>query len=143
MKTTVLVLIMISGCATRPLDVRDALVNGRQSEVDEFSKRVLAGEALITAEMLDDERQVNRAIIVRLDRGNGTAQYGVDLVSDYFMCVLQARKRQSSRQLIAISPSDTRCSIEDACEVCNSLTYPLPTEVREALRSYWRAHLSS
>lgn len=134
-------LMLVGGCATRSIDIGEALVNGRQSEVDDFSRRVLRGESLVTDEMLRDDREVSRDVIVHFERDGGTAQYGVDLVSDYFMCLLEARQRTSTRQVIAISASDARCKTEDACEVCNSLTYPLPTELREALRRYWREHM--
>jgi hypothetical protein len=57
-----LVLLLTTGCATHPPGVNDALVKGRQAEIDAFSKRALAGERLITTEMLDDDRQVDRTI---------------------------------------------------------------------------------
>jgi hypothetical protein len=136
-----LAVLLAGGCVARPPNVRDALVAGHQAEVDTFSKRVLAGQASITAEMLDDDRPVSRTVIVRFERGTETTQYGVDLVSDYFMCLLEARAKRSTREVLAISPVDSRCVSEDACEVCNSLTYPLPRQVRDALRQYWRAHL--
>lgn len=136
------VLLLISGCATRPPDASDSLVKGGQAEIDTFSRRVLAGEKLITAEMLDDDRPVDRTVIVRMDRNGERAQYGVDLVSEYLMCLLEARAHTTTRRLIGIAPSDSRCQSEDACEVCNSLTYPLPKEERDALRRYWRARVA-
>lgn len=139
----ILALLLVGGCATRAINIGDALVAGDQATVDEFSKRVLAGEPLITAIMLTDDREVSRAVILRVDRDGGTAQYGVDLVSDYFMCLLQAREGTSTRNIINVSAVDRRCKSEDLCEVCNSLTYPLPEEVRDALRRHWRAQLAA
>jgi len=139
----VVVLLLLCSCATRPAGISDALVNGRQAEVDEFSARVLARQPVITIEMLDDARKVSRAIVVRVELDGQTAQYGVDRVSDYFMCLLEARERTSTRRLIETPTSDEKCGSEDACEVCNSLTYPLPAELREELRRYWRTRIGA
>lgn len=142
LRITLLAAIVLCRCATRPLDVRDALVHGRQPEVDAFSRRVLAGDALITAGMLDDQREVDRAVVVRLEISGRTAQYGVDRVCDYFMCLLEARGRMSTREIVDVSSFGRPCKLEEACEVCNSLTYPIPPTLRERLRQYWRTRLN-
>jgi hypothetical protein len=135
-------LLMGSSCASAPAtDVREALVAGDQREVDGFTRRFLSGAAVITVDALRDDRAVSRNVIVQVDEESRSSQYGVDRVSEYFMCLLQVKFQASSRDAAPRISSRKECNRPDQCEVCNSLTYPLSDQVRDEIREYWLERL--
>lgn len=109
--------------------------------VDVFTRQFLIGESAITPSDLMDERLVSRSIVVRAEEPNRISQYGVDRVSDYFMCLLQIKERTSSHAILSSEILRNECRSSGECEACNSLTYPLPPTVRGELRAHWLERL--
>lgn len=134
----ILLLLLLNGCvSTRPaIDLaRNGLVAGDQDAVDTFADRFFNQDAVIPANALMDDRLVSRNIVVRVEEPSRISQYGVDRVSDYFMCLLQIKHHVSSRDVLSDEILRNECGGE--CEPCNSLTYPLPEKARNRLRAYW------
>lgn len=143
MKNVVLLLLVTVSCASRPStnDVREALVAGDQREVDVFTRRFL-GEAIVVApDALRDDRIVSRNVVVHVDEESRSSQYGVDRVSEYFMCLLEVKFRTSTRDAAPNLFLREECTRADQCEVCNSLTYPMSEQVRNDIRTYWLERL--
>jgi hypothetical protein len=131
-----------SSCASSSAtDVREALVAGDQREVDAFTRRFLSGAAVITVDALHDDRAVSRNVIVHVDDENRSSRYGVDRVSEYFMCLLRVKFHTLGRDAAARVSSRKECNRPDQCEVCNSLTYPLSERARGEIRAYWLERL--
>lgn len=138
-RSALLVMLLLGGCASsEPAErAREALVSGDQDFVEMFSRQVLNDDAVITAGSLGDDRVVSHNIVVRVEEENRIGQYGVDLVSDFFMCLLQMKFHTSSRDILSDELLRNECRSTDECEVCNSLMFPLPPKVRNELRIYW------
>jgi hypothetical protein len=131
------------GCSTLrgTGEIRTALVCGDQERVDVFTRAFLQGKTNIDGNALRDDRLVDRSIILRVEEKRRISQYGVDRVADYFLCLLEIKARASTRMLVGIGSSDERCKQEDHCEVCNSLVVPIPDDIRDKLKQYWREQL--
>lgn len=108
-----------------------------------FSRWFLNGGSAISASALTDDRLVSRSVVVRAEEPNRISQYGVDLVSDYFICLLQIKHHTSSRAILSKEVLQNECGSSGECEACNSLTYPLSPKVRTELRTYWLERLKS
>jgi hypothetical protein len=127
-------------CGSATTEVRNALVDGRQEEVDRFVKEFAVGNRYVDPVALKDERAVATDVVMRIDGPNAAGQYRVALVSDFFLCLLQIKAGVESRDIVPMA-SRTECSRDGSCEVCNSLVYPLPDDLRNRLREYWHTHL--
>lgn len=82
----------MAGCASTAT-IRSALVRGDQATVDRFVEDFLAGRASIDRAALQDEREAATDVVIRVSASNRVSQYGVHLVSDVFMCLLQVKHR--------------------------------------------------
>jgi hypothetical protein len=136
----------LSGCASVSRDVgvvREALVAGDQDAVDTFTRRFLSDGIALEWNALNDERFVSRAIILRVDEPDRISQYGIDRVSEYFICLLQIKFHTASGDVLPNALLQQECGAADHCDACNSLTYPLPVAVRDALKTYWSERLKA
>lgn len=143
-----LVLALIAGVATttpgcRSLghtksSIREALIGHRQAEIDVFSRDFLSGAMGIEPAWLGDERAVS--IYMPLpDEGGGIVHLGVDRISDYFLCLLEARERTSTGEILArVAPHLVTGCAPGRCDVCFTSTYSLDPPIRSALVQYWR-----
>lgn len=129
-------ILCMAGCAST-VTIRNALVRGDQATVDRFVEDFLAGRASIDRAALQDEREAATDVVIRISDSNRVSQYGVHLVSDVFMCLLQVKAKISTRDILNLSDDAPDCRGEDTCEVCNSLVYPLSPQLRARLRNYW------
>jgi hypothetical protein len=139
-----IVWLVMSSCTSSSGDggIRYALVAGDQEAVDAFTRRFLNDDMAIGSSALSDDSLVSRSIVLRADEDDRLSQYGVDRVSEYFMCLLQIKFHTSSRDVLSGTLLNEECGLVDQCEPCNSLTYPLPSKVRNQLRTYWSERLS-
>jgi hypothetical protein len=140
-----LLTVCLAGCSSTSHaaleHVRDGLVSGDQQGVDAFTHWFLTHGSGPAADALMNDRLVSRGIVIRVDEPNRVHQYGVDRVSDYFMCLLQMKHRTSSTSILSEDVRRSKCGSAGECEACNSLTYPLPESVRQDLRTYWLRRL--
>lgn len=139
-----LILLVVSSCTSSSGDggIRDALVAGDQGAVDAFTRRFLSDAIDVESSALSDDRLVSRSIVLHAEEEARLSQYGVDRVSEYFMCLLQIKFHTSSRDVLSGALLREECGVADQCEACNSLTYPLPPKVRYELKTYWSERLN-
>lgn len=140
------VLLMLTGvtvgCRSLPRarpSIRESLVAHRQEEINAFSRALLAGGEEIDPAWLRDERQV--PIYMPLPgEGGSVMNYGVDRVSDYFLCLLEVREKTSTPEILTrMESSLARVCEPDRCDACFTATYPLDGSVRKTLVDYWTA----
>lgn len=138
------VLVLVS-CASNATDrdivrVRTALAEGDQAVVDAFTSSFLDEPTMIPAAAVKDQRHVASHLIVRIGRDDGPIQQlGIAVVADFFLCLLEASHGVASEDAVPKIHTDPRCSRDGDCEPCNSLTYPVPDDLREEIVSYWVA----
>lgn len=142
----VLIFLLMSlfiGCASadQVTVLQDALVSGDQTTVDVFTDALLNDRLEVTPAALHDDRDVSRSIILRVDEESRRSQYGIDRVSEFFICLLQVKYKVSSRDTLPEELAASECAGADECEACNSLTFPLSNDVRYELKAYWSKRL--
>lgn len=142
MPKTVLALAFLTTCASPATEppIVQALLRGDQETVDQFTAAFLEEETRIFPSWLGDYRRLP-PVLLRVDAEEHYFQYGVALVADYFLCLLEIKDGTSTRELLGAAMADFPCPSEDACEVCNSSTDPLDPQLRGLLQEYWRRHL--
>lgn len=138
----VAVLVLVSctsGAPDRDISrVRTALAEGRQADIDAFTASFLSKPAPIPAAAVRDQRPVASHLIVRIGREGGPIQQlGVAVVADFFLCLLEASHGVDSEDAVPRIHTDPRCPRDGDCEPCNSLTYPVPDDLRREMVSYW------
>ncbi len=135
--------VLLAGCASSSTTqaLRDSLVAGNQAEVNAFAEAFLSSGAIVDEAALDDDRLVARDVLLVVSDEHRVSQYGVDRVSDYFLCLFEIKAQTSTRAIVLIESDDDRCKSEDQCEICNSLVHPVPPDIRESLKQYWQKKL--
>jgi len=119
----------------RTAEVTGALLRGDQKAVDRYTQVFLSSKVMLPRRVLLDERKAPASVVVTNDRGE-VRTYGVDTVSNYFLCLLHVRHSATTRELIPAEVAGA-CVHEDDCEPCNSIVRPVPVAVEMALRDAW------
>lgn len=131
-------------CDSEPAPVSDpaaVVLSGNQEDLDHLTVALLREAQQIRTEWLADTRDFPRNLVVRVEDADRVTQLGVDQVGDYFLCLLQVRDGKTTLGILdELGLHDTSpCDGRDNCDVCNSLTFPVDGETREALIQYWTA----
>lgn len=140
---TVLAMLLLTSCThTRASseEIRRALVTGDQAVADSFTSSFIQGTSPLPRAVLKDRSLVSPEVIVHTPPAGALGkplQLGVERVADYFLCLLEIRAGVDAESLVDVARED--CQRDGDCEPCNSLTYPLPEDVREALIRAWIA----
>lgn len=115
-----------------------------QAAIARYTSAFLNGEVQIPEAYLRDRQPFGRALFVIMCHDQKMREipyyYGVEKISDYFLCLLEFKYGVDSREIL-ISQSSALppgCSDhEEKCRICNSGVSTVDDAFRDALVKYW------
>lgn len=130
-------------CASSADPSGRVLLSGDQMAINSLTEAILSGEARVEASWVEDSRSSPIYFVISEDSAaSKKTHYGVDIVGDYYLCLLEVRSGLGTRTILeSVDPELIDLLDVDSCGVCCSQVFSLSGELRSHLQDYWKEKL--